>query len=126
MRVVSECCDPAACNKCRVHIRHETHGSVCVSAIVSSAGANLQCGQCRLEVFVGDAGLLDELKILRWWEYIGRLRLLPTTLFRTLFGNLLGDVDGVYGPTIEHHLSFIAGFGALLDLIVRDDPTHGG
>lgn len=33
-------------NKCRVHSRHEAHGSVCVSAVVLPAGAN-HYSQCR-------------------------------------------------------------------------------
>ena len=58
-------------NKCRVHTRHEAHGSVSVPAVVLPTGANLQGGQRGPEMFVGDARLLNELEVLRWWEYVG-------------------------------------------------------
>ncbi|MHC8382514.1 hypothetical protein [Pseudomonas sp. LB3P14] len=41
-----------------------------------------------------------------------------------LLGHTLGLLNGVQGATFEHDPAGIAGFGALLDLVVRDDPTH--
>lgn len=36
----------------------------------------------------------------------------------------LGLLEGVQRAAIEHDLTYVPGFGALLDLVVRDDPTH--
>ncbi|MNV82040.1 hypothetical protein D3C71_1757520 [compost metagenome] len=111
-------------NKRRVHTRHEAHGSVSVPAVVLPAGANLQGGQRGLEMFVGHTGLLDELEVLGRWEYERRLRQLAAALLCTLLGHTLGLLECVQGSTVQHDLSAVAGFGALLDLVVRDDPTN--
>lgn len=36
----------------------------------------------------------------------------------------LGLLEFVQRAAIEHDLTYVPGFGALLDLVVRDDPTH--
>lgn len=53
-----------------------------------------------------------------------RLCLLAAALLRALFGHALGFFCSVQGATVEHDLADVAGFGPLLDLVVRDDPTH--
>ncbi|MNN49915.1 hypothetical protein D3C81_1644700 [compost metagenome] len=110
-------------NKCRAHTRHEAHSSVCVSAVVLPTGANVQFTQCGLEVFVGHAGLLDELKILGRREHKGRLRVLSAALAVALVGHLFGFLNGVQGPAVEHHLPGVFGLGTLLDLVIRHDAA---
>lgn len=46
-------------NKRRVHTRHEAHGSVCVSAFVLPAGANLNLAPSILPAF--DIGVVVQL-----------------------------------------------------------------